>query len=293
MSRGLAVAQIEVEQLFERGSGNFSLITAPLRAVGQITLTNNSDQLLGIGTLFLGDSGSKTLDYWYAFAVGDVYYGINSIEDETHATLAEAWTGSNQTIDLIFKYSKATYNGSIVIGFDGASSGENSIALGYATSTGHYSISIIDGSIASGDFSMATNGGEASAAHSIASGRNSVSSGTDAHAHGHGVTSPSANECSVGSFNTTYTPASSTTHNDADRIFTVGIGADANNREDGLVVWKSGLFDVPGNTIRLRTNRTITNSNDTGVVGEICWDSSYVYVCVATNTWKRTLLLTW
>jgi hypothetical protein len=28
-------------------------------------------------------------------------------------------------------------------------------------------------------------------------------------------------------------------------------------------------------------------SNDPGTVGEICWDSAYIYVCIAGNTWAR------
>jgi hypothetical protein len=31
-------------------------------------------------------------------------------------------------------------------------------------------------------------------------------------------------------------------------------------------------------------------SNATGTVGQICWDANYIYVCTATNTWKRTAL---
>lgn len=31
-------------------------------------------------------------------------------------------------------------------------------------------------------------------------------------------------------------------------------------------------------------------SNATGTAGQICWDSSYIYVCTATNTWKRVAL---
>ena len=30
-----------------------------------------------------------------------------------------------------------------------------------------------------------------------------------------------------------------------------------------------------------------------GVAGTIAWDSSYIYVCVATNTWKRVQIATW
>lgn len=31
----------------------------------------------------------------------------------------------------------------------------------------------------------------------------------------------------------------------------------------------------------------------TGTAGEIRYDSTYVYVCVANNTWKRAALSTW
>jgi len=30
-----------------------------------------------------------------------------------------------------------------------------------------------------------------------------------------------------------------------------------------------------------------------GVAGTIAWDSNYIYVCVATNTWKRVAIATW
>jgi hypothetical protein len=31
-------------------------------------------------------------------------------------------------------------------------------------------------------------------------------------------------------------------------------------------------------------------SNATGTTGQICWDANYIYVCTATNTWKRSPL---
>ena len=39
--------------------------------------------------------------------------------------------------------------------------------------------------------------------------------------------------------------------------------------------------------------RTISSSSAEGVAGEICFDSNYIYVCVADNTWKRFALSTW
>ena len=54
-----------------------------------------------------------------------------------------------------------------------------------------------------------------------------------------------------------------------------------------------GDLQLTGDTVRVPTERTITNANDTGVKGDICWDSSYIYVCVATDTWKRVAIATW
>lgn len=52
-------------------------------------------------------------------------------------------------------------------------------------------------------------------------------------------------------------------------------------------------LDVQGNTIRLRTARTPASATAAGNTGDICWDSNYIYVCVSSNTWKRTALSTW
>lgn len=35
------------------------------------------------------------------------------------------------------------------------------------------------------------------------------------------------------------------------------------------------------------------SASATGVAGTITWDASYVYVCTATNTWKRVGISTW
>lgn len=40
-------------------------------------------------------------------------------------------------------------------------------------------------------------------------------------------------------------------------------------------------------------NTPPANATDTGVLGEIRYTSDYMYVCVASNTWKRSALTTW
>lgn len=52
-------------------------------------------------------------------------------------------------------------------------------------------------------------------------------------------------------------------------------------------------LDVMGDKLRLRIAKTPSSANDTGNEGDMCWDTSYLYVCTATNTWKRISLNTW
>lgn len=35
------------------------------------------------------------------------------------------------------------------------------------------------------------------------------------------------------------------------------------------------------------------SASASGVSGQVAYDSNYIYVCVATNTWKRAALTTW
>jgi len=53
------------------------------------------------------------------------------------------------------------------------------------------------------------------------------------------------------------------------------------------------LLQVNGNRIRIATAKTPTSASDTGTAGEICLGADYIYVCTATNTWKRAALSTW
>jgi hypothetical protein len=55
----------------------------------------------------------------------------------------------------------------------------------------------------------------------------------------------------------------------------------------------TGNLELTGREVVVPTERTITNASDPGVKGTICWDASYIYVCVATDTWKRVAIATW
>ena len=55
----------------------------------------------------------------------------------------------------------------------------------------------------------------------------------------------------------------------------------------------SGLLDVADNKLRIRTAQTPASAAAAGNQGEIAWDANYLYVAVATNSWKRAALATW
>jgi hypothetical protein len=55
----------------------------------------------------------------------------------------------------------------------------------------------------------------------------------------------------------------------------------------------------PDGTVTMQGKMVVTNGNPpasssaAGVVGQIAWDSSFIYICIATNTWKRVAIATW
>lgn len=74
----------------------------------------------------------------------------------------------------------------------------------------------------------------------------------------------------------------------------VALSVDQNGQvQIGALSPMTSPLDVNGNRLRIRTAKTPSSATDTGNQGEVCWDASYVYVCTATNTWKRSAIATW
>lgn len=68
-------------------------------------------------------------------------------------------------------------------------------------------------------------------------------------------------------------------------------------RSGGNVIVSSAgntsTFDTAGGlslTGLLSAPQTTLANNAIGKAGQICWDAEYIYVCTATNTWKRAAL---
>lgn len=119
----------------------------------------------------------------------------------------------------------------------------------------------------------------------------------------------------VGGLNgTDYLAASTSNFVLTDRIFNVGNGLLAVSATDAFTILKNGLATLPSTTkIMIETigdkailtkeyteaNYSKINTNaplapgDFGIVGEIRVTDAYVYTCIATNYWVRTIVETW
>lgn len=53
------------------------------------------------------------------------------------------------------------------------------------------------------------------------------------------------------------------------------------------------IVEFPGTGIRISTQATPASATAAGTKGDIVHDTDYIYVCTATNTWKRAAISTW
>lgn len=63
-----------------------------------------------------------------------------------------------------------------------------------------------------------------------------------------------------------------------------------------LLVGSAGSLKTTGTGIIEASNvvtGTPASAAAAGVAGQILYDSSFIYICVATNTWKRVAIATW
>lgn len=75
-------------------------------------------------------------------------------------------------------------------------------------------------------------------------------------------------------------------------VYAEGKGYFGSNVGIGINV-PTALLDINSDILRLRTSKTPASAAAAGNAGDICWDSGYIYVCVAASTWKRVAIATW
>jgi hypothetical protein len=62
--------------------------------------------------------------------------------------------------------------------------------------------------------------------------------------------------------------------------------------DSAFTTLEANAVDMHGSRMRVRTSTTIAQQDAAGNAGEWCWDTSYLYICTATNSWAR-IPLTW
>jgi len=75
--------------------------------------------------------------------------------------------------------------------------------------------------------------------------------------------------------------------------FSLGTGNGLRIDASTKAVTTYGALFVGSDTLRITTEKTPASATATGTKGDICWDASYLYICTATNTWRRIAHATW
>ncbi len=60
-----------------------------------------------------------------------------------------------------------------------------------------------------------------------------------------------------------------------------------------LSISTAGVPTFTTDQLRLSAFKTPSSASDTGVAGTFCYDTNFIYICTATNTWKRVAIATW
>ena len=207
----------------------------------------------------------------FLMADGSVSAGVSSVFEPT-ADMPDAIHNTNPGnvgIGTDAPTEKLDVNGNLKVAGKlsangGNASGDSSIAMGAETiASGYASTAIGRGSSASGSHSFA--GGfytEAIGSTSFAIGVETNANGDFSTAMGNGTTSKSFVETSIGSYNTDYTPNSTTGIHASDRLFVIGNGTDENNKSDAMVVLKNGNTTINGTTTANSFVKTGGQSNE-------------------------------
>jgi hypothetical protein len=213
--------------------GNFTTASGfASTAMGSTTIASGSNaSAMGYNTTASGYSSIAEGAFTTASGYSSTAMGTNTTASGYSSTAMGAnTTASGYSSTAIGLNTIAIGDYSIAMGSYTTAFGESSIAMGNnATSTGKNSTSMGGMTIASGESSTAM-------------GMETTASGDFSTSMGNSTNAKSFAETTLGSFNTNYTPANTTFFNSVDRAFGVGIGADAMNRKDGLIVYKDGTL---------------------------------------------------
>ena len=291
--------------------GNYSI------AFGSNCIAKGLSMAIGDGSkaledyCFAGGYHSEARDAEAAFAFGSscvatggcaVALGNSTTASGDYSTaLGHSTTASGNSSTALGSACLASGYSSVALGESNTASGTSSFTAGETnTASGYTSIALGANCVASGSGSFAAgDGSEASEYVSIALGKNTTASsdystalgysttasGEGSTASGSGTTAKSYRETVIGSYNTDTTPNSTTSWDAADRIFTIGNGADSSNKSDALTVYKNGQilignsYSAPTADNEIAPKKYIDDKGSLGVAGTKVgsWNATETY----------------
>jgi len=240
-------------------------------------------------------------------STGNTASGVNSIAmgNGTAASGGESTAMGRQTTasedysTAMGKSTIASGESSTAMGDNTTASGSKSIAMGNTTTAsgnestamGNTTIAAAASSTAMGVFTTAS--GFASTAmgeSATASGRASTAMGDNTTAFGYASTA-------IGRFNVLNTGDNAAAYAATNTAFSIGNGTAEAARSDAFKVLFNGTTTIAGSVTSESLNVTALNAvpasaTAAGTLGSIRFTAGHIYVCVATNTWKRVAIAT-
>jgi hypothetical protein len=188
---------------------------------------------------------------------------------------------------------------STAMGKSTTASGDESTAIGRdTTASGIRSTAMGANSTASGTVSTAMgNATTASGFASTAMGSGTTASGFAATAMGHSTEASGFGSTAIGQHNVINSGDAATSFNLTNTALSIGNGTDSAAKSDAFSVLFNGNTTAAGSVTSESLNIAALNTAPVsatapGTIGEIKFTADHIYVCVATNTWKRVAIAT-
>ena len=255
----------------------------------------------GTASQFLMANGTTTLAT-FAFNTTSstgIQSSTNTASGGFSTAMGATTTASGVASTAIGSSTLASGSQSTAMGDRTTASATTSTSIGSGTeASGTASTAMGNSTIASGASSTAMGDDtEASGANSIAMGNDTIASGLSSTAMGYATTAFGRSSASMGQFNVLNTGDNATSYAATNTAFSIGNGTNSSSRSDAFKVLFNGTTTIAGSVTSESLNVTALNAvpasaTAVGTLGSIRFTAGHIYVCVATNTWKRVAIAT-
>jgi hypothetical protein len=128
-------------------------------------------------------------------------------------------------------------------------------------------------------------------------GSGTTASGFAATAMGHSTEASGFGSTAIGQHNVINSGDAATSFNLTNTALSIGNGTDSAAKSDAFSVLFNGNTTAAGSVTSESLNIAALNTAPVsatapGTIGEIKFTADHIYVCVATNTWKRVAIAT-